>query len=149
MKNRLLRILLVCCMVLAMLPFAVFAEEGAVSSEAELTAVIANGGTVKLANDITISSSLNISGTVTLDLNDHVLKMTGSGSVIQVNGALTLTDSAENKTAKYFSKDANGLWTLTDGITENTVSGGVITGGSTGRGGGGVCGKRAGGGQRQ
>ena len=105
-----------------------FAEEGAVSSEDELTAAIAKGGTVKLANDITISSSLNISGTVTLDLNDHVLKMTGSGSVIQVNGTLTLTDSAENKTAKYFSKDANGLWTLTDGITENTVSGGVITG---------------------
>ena len=115
---------------------AVFAEEGAVSSEDELTAAIAKGGTVKLANDITISSSLNISGTVTLDLNDHVLKMTGSGSVIQVNGTLTLTDSAENKTAKYFSKDANGLWTLTDGITENTVSGGVITGGSTGIGGG-------------
>ena len=136
MKNRLLRILLVCCMVLAMLPFAVFAEEGAVSSEDELTAAIAKGGTVKLANDITISSSLNISGTVTLDLNDHVLKMTGSGSVIQVNGTLTLTDSAENKTAKYFSKDANGLWTLTDGITENTDSGGVITGGSTGIGGG-------------
>ena len=113
-----------------------FAEEGAVSSEDELTAAIAKGGTVKLANDITISSSLNISGTVTLDLNDHVLKMTGSGSVIQVNGTLTLTDSAENKTAKYFSKDANGLWTLTDGITENTVSGGVITGGSTGIGGG-------------
>ena len=133
MKNRLLRILLVCCMVLAMLPFAVFAEEGAVSSEDELTAAIAKGGTVKLANDITISSSLNISGTVTLDLNDHVLKMTGSGSVIQVNGALTLTDSAENKTAKYFSKDANGLWTLTDGITENTVSGGVITGGTGSR----------------
>ena len=115
---------------------AVFAEEGAVSSEDELTAAIAKGGTVKLADDITISSSLNISGTVTLDLNDHVLKMTGSGSVIQVNGTLTLTDSAENKTAKYFSKDANGLWTLTDGITENTVSGGVITGGSTGIGGG-------------
>lgn len=113
-----------------------FAEEGAVSSEDKLTAAIAKGGTVKLANDITISSSLNISGTVTLDLNDHVLKMTGSGSVIQVNGTLTLTDSAENKTAKYFSKDANGLWTLTDGITENTVSGGVITGGSTGIGGG-------------
>ena len=113
-----------------------FAEEGAVSSEDELTAAIAKGGTVKLANDITISSSLNISGTVTLDLNDHVLKMTGSGSVIQVNGTLTLTDSVENKTAKYFSKDANGLWTLTDGITENTVSGGVITGGSTGIGGG-------------
>ena len=107
-----------------------FAEEGAVSSEDELTAAIAKGGTVKLANDITISSSLNISGTVTLDLNDHVLKMTGSGSVIQVNGTLTLTGSAENKTAKYFSKDANGLWTLTDGITENTVSGGVITGGT-------------------
>lgn len=57
-------------------------------------------GSYQLTEDITINSSLNISGTVTLDLNNHVLKMAGSGSVIQVNGTLTLIDSAENKTAK-------------------------------------------------
>ena len=92
-------------------------------------------GSYQLTEDITINSSLNISGTVTLDLNNHVLKMAGSGSVIQVNGTLTLIDSAENKTAKYFSKDADGLWTLItdDTISENTVSGGVITGGTGSR----------------
>lgn len=92
-------------------------------------------GSYQLTEDITINSSLNISGTVTLDLNNHVLKMAGSGSVIQVNGTLTLIDSAENKTAKYFSKDADGLWTLftDDTISENTVSGGVITGGTGSR----------------
>ena len=92
-------------------------------------------GSYQLTEDITINSSLNISGTVTLDLNNHVLKMAVSGSVIQVNGTLTLIDSAENKTAKYFSKDADGLWTLLtdDTISENTVSGGVITGGTGSR----------------
>ena len=92
-------------------------------------------GSYQLTEDITINSSLNISGTVTLDLNNHVLKMAGSGSVIQVNGMLTLIDSAENKTAKYFSKDADGLWALftDDTISENTVSGGVITGGTGSR----------------
>ena len=47
-----------------------------VSNESELTAAIADStvGTVKLAGDISISSSLTVNRTVTLDLNGHVLK---------------------------------------------------------------------------
>ena len=46
-----------------------------VSNESELTAAIADStvGTVKLAGDISISSSLTVNRTVTLDLNGHVL----------------------------------------------------------------------------
>ena len=86
--------------------------------------------TVKLAGDISISSSLTVNRTVTLDLNGKVLQMTGSGSVIEVesSGNLTLTDS--NTTAVHkFTPDTNGLWVLDEASGTETVTGGVITGG--------------------
>ena len=122
-----------------------------VSTADELTAAIAdsNVSTVRLAGDISISSSLTILRKVTLDLNGYVLKMTGSGSVIildnksGITGDLTLIDS--NPTAEHKFK-VNGAepWVLDDSGTE-TVYGGIITGGtgsriffSNGVGGGGV-----------
>ena len=103
-----------------------------VSDTDELTKAIADStiSTVKLAGDISISSSLTVNRTVTLDLNGKVLQMTGSGSVIKVesSGNLTLTDSntaAEHK----FMPGTNGLWVLNENGSE-TVSGGVITGGT-------------------
>ena len=122
-----------------------------VSTADELTAAIAdsNVSTVRLAGDISISSSLTVLRKVTLDLNGYVLKMTGSGSVIildnksSITGDLTLIDS--NPTAEHKFK-VNGAepWVLDDSGTE-TVYGGIITGGtgsriffSNGVGGGGV-----------
>ena len=105
----------------------------------ELTAAIANSNvnTVKLAADISISSSLTVTRTVTLDLNGHVLQMTGNNSdpVIEVKkdsngvgiGNLTLTDSAPN-TAHKFTPNADGLWVLNEENGTKTVNGGVITG---------------------
>ena len=59
-----------------------------VSTADELTAAIADSAvkTVKLAADISISSSLTVNRTVTLDLNGHVLKYESAnkGSVIVV-----------------------------------------------------------------
>ena len=104
-----------------------------VNSESELTNAIADStvGTVKLAGDISISSSLTVNRTVTLDLNGKVLQMTGSGSVIKVesSGNLTLTDS--NTTAKHkFKPNGDGLWVLDDASGTEAVTGGVITGGT-------------------
>ena len=105
----------------------------------ELTAAFAdtNVNTVKLAGDISISSSLTVTRTVTLDLNGHVLQMTGNDSdpVIEVKkdsigvgiGNLTLTDSAPN-TAHKFTPNADGLWVLNEENGTETVNGGVITG---------------------
>ena len=105
----------------------------------ELTAAIAdaNVNTVKLAANIDISSSLTVTRTVTLDLNGHVLQMTGNDSdpVIEVKkdsngvgiGNLTLTDSAPN-TAHKFTPNADGLWVLDEENGTKTVNGGVITG---------------------
>ena len=101
----------------------------------ELTAAIADSAvnTVKLAADISISSFLTVTRTVTLDLNGHVLKYESAnkGSVIVVEGSgnLTLTDS--NTTAVHkFTPDTNGLWVLEEASGTETVTGGVITGGT-------------------
>ena len=110
-----------------------------VGNESALTAAIAdsNVNTVKLTGDISISSSLTVNRTVTLDLNGHVLQMTGNDSdpVIEVKkdsngvgiGNLTLTDSAPN-TAHKFTPNADGLWVLDEENGTKTVNGGVITG---------------------
>lgn len=110
-----------------------------VSNADELTAAIADStvDTVKLAGNISISSSLTVTRTVTLDLNGHVLQMTGNDSdpVIEVMknsngvgiGNLTLTDSASN-TAHKFTPNADGLWVLNEENGTKTVNGGVITG---------------------
>lgn len=85
MKKRLLSILLIGCMLLMLLPAAVFAEDTAtavmkVSTAAALTAALADSAVpeIKLMDNIDISATLTIRRTVTLDLNGHVLKMTGS-----------------------------------------------------------------------
>ena len=105
----------------------------------ELTAAIADSSvnTVKLAGDISISSSLTVTRTVTLDLNGHVLQMTGNDRdpVIEVKknssgvgiGKLTLTDSDSDAVHK-FTPNADGLWVLDEENGRETVNGGVITG---------------------
>ena len=109
-----------------------------VSTADELTAAVDSAvDTVKLTGDISISNSLTVKRTVTLDLNGHVLQMTGNDRdpVIEVKkdsngvgiGNLTLTDSAPN-TAHKFTPNADGLWVLDEVNGTKTVNGGVITG---------------------
>ncbi len=143
MKRRFISILMALVMALSLLPAQALAEDNTVT---ELNnSNISNGlgnGTYKLTEDVTITSTLTITGDTTLDLNDHVLQMkNGSGSVFKIEstGHLTLEDNAATKTLKYFSKNnATDPWTLlTDSSTSAySVSGGVITGGSAHQGGG-------------
>ena len=106
-----------------------------VSSESDLTAAIdeTNVSTVKLARDIIISSSLTVKRKVTLDLNGHVLKYesANNGSVIVVDGSgnLTIEDSNTSKPSHRFKLDGK-LWVLDEASGTETVSGGVITGGT-------------------
>ena len=110
-----------------------------VSTAEELTAAVDSAvDIVRLAGNISISSSLTVTRTVTLDLNGHVLQMTGNDSdpVIEVKkdsigvgiGNLTLTDSAPPNTAHKFTPNADGLWVLNEENGTETVNGGVITG---------------------
>ncbi len=107
-----------------------------VSNEPELTAALADSanGVVRLTADITITAGLKITRDVTVDLNGHVLTITGENSFITVSGqntTLTLTDSAETKTERKFRINQDGTW-VPDENGDKTVSGGVITGGIMG-----------------
>ena len=89
----------------------------------ELQALLDNApdfSKVTLTKDYTISQTLEAHH-VTLDLNGHVIRMTGSGSVIKVHGALTLEDSDPEA----IHPDDPSL-----------PAGGVITGGHAAEGGG-------------
>lgn len=102
----------------------------------ELTAAIADStvDTVKLTGDISISSSLTVNRTVTLDLNGFVLKyqndsQRGSVIVVENGGQLTIEDSNTNPPSHNF-KPNGGLWVLDEKNGSETVTGGVITGGT-------------------
>ena len=140
MKKKLLSLLLSCALCLTLLPAAALAADGTtakVTTADELTAAGTEKtvSTIKLGADINVTSTIGIRRTVNLDLNDHVLRMTGDGNVIEVGngGDLTLVDDAQTKTPKYFDRGDNGLWTLRtdDTETEYTITGGVITGGKS------------------
>ena len=127
-------------MLFCLVPTTAFAEgetNRKVETEQELVAALADGtaDVIRLTKDIDISNSLTILRKVTLDLNGHVLKMTGSVIILDnksgTTGDLTLIDS--NPTAEHKFK-VNGAepWVLDDSGTE-TVYGGIITGGTGSR----------------
>ena len=172
MKRRLLPILMTLVLVCALPIWAAFVtspdvtnpllttadaaeppEPVAVSTATDLQKKIDAGKSVKLMADISITSTLKISSSLTLDLNGHVLKMTGSGSVLRVSGraTLTITDSRPQNphTGSYAGLPAGGVITggkadkgggiLLDGGCTLKLAGGCITDcHATDTGGGGV-----------
>ncbi len=117
MKKRILSILLMCCMVLTLLPVTALAEDSAytvgedtsVSARAlagtagtklkadNIAAYLANGlgdGVYTLAEDVTISGTLRVTGEATVDLNGHILRFDQSAqpdSIFRVTSGSTLT----------------------------------------------------------
>ena len=133
MKRRLLPILMTLVLVCALPIWAAFVTSGDVTNPLLTTAgatsppdnaatrlksAISNGGTVQLTEDIEISETLVVTRDVTLDLNGHVLKMTGSGSVLKVSDRATLTiqDSRpQNPHGSYAGLPAGGVITGGEG----------------------------------
>lgn len=139
MKKRILGVLLMCCMVLTLLPVQALAEDSAytvgedtrVSARAlagtagtklkadNIATYIANGlggGVYTLAEDVTISGTLRVTGEATVDLNGHVLRYDETAdpdSIFRVTSGstLTLTDSAPTATHSDASLPAGGLIT--------------------------------------
>ena len=116
------------------------------ADDTEALQKLLDGGVVKLEKDYTISETLTVGNTITLDLNGHVIRMTGDGSVIAVYGALTLTDSNPTATHADSSLPAGGVITgghATDGggvyaTGDFTMTGGTIYNCTAGGKGGGV-----------
>lgn len=139
MKKRILSILLMCCMVLTLLPVQALAEDSAytvgedtgVSARAlagtagtklkadNIDDYVANGlgsGVYTLAEDVTISGTLRVTGEATVDLNGHVLRYDEAAdpdSIFRVAGGKTLTLSDSRPQAEHEDKTlpAGGLIT--------------------------------------
>ena len=134
MKRRLPPILMTLVLVCALPIWAAFVTSGDVTNPLVSTAgatsppdtaatrlksAISNGGDVRLTEDIEISETLVVTRDVTLDLNGHVLKMTGDGSVLKVSdrATLTITDSRPQNphTGSYGRLPAGGVITGGEG----------------------------------
>ena len=138
MKRRLLPILMTLVLVCALPIWAAFVTSGDVTNPLLTTAAaseppdnaatrlksaISNGGDVRLTEDIEISETLLVTRDVTLDLNGHVLKMTGNSSVLRVKKdgpnsvTLTIKDSRPQNphTEPYVGLPAGGVITGGEG----------------------------------
>ena len=99
------------------------------------TTTLESGRQYYLNNDVTVSQTITVSGTVTLDLNGHVLQYKNDstkGSVIKVEsgGHLTIQDSNTGSLSHKFTPNSDGLWVLDKTSGTEEVKGGVITGGT-------------------
>ena len=155
MRKRIISTLMALCMALTLLPVQVLAanytvgEDAGVSARAlagtagtklkadNIDAYVANGlgsGVYTLAEDVTISGTLRVTGEATVDLNGYVLRYadtTANGSVFEIvsGGDLTVIDSRPNVEHKFVS-NADGLWVLDEQNGTEIVRGGIITGGT-------------------
>ena len=133
MKRRLLPILMTLVLVCALPIWAAFVTSGdvtnplvstagATSSEEsavdKLKLAISRGVDAQLTEDIEITQTLYVERSMTIDLNGHVLKMTGDGSVLRVEEGphpvtLTITDSRPQNphTGSYADLPAGGVIT--------------------------------------
>lgn len=150
MKKRILSILLMCCMVLTLLPVQALAEDSAytvgedtsVSARAlagtagtklkadNIDTYLANGlgdGVYTLAEDVTISGTLRVTGEATVDLNGHVLRYAETAnpdSIFHVEaGKLTLTDSCPEAEHEDKTLPAGGLITGGEGYRRDYGAG--------------------------
>ena len=102
-------------------------------------ALAANNASIKLMTDINYPN-MTVHNNLTLDLNGHVLNLSNSGGdsriTVKNGGSLTIIDSRPTAEHKFTPDVATGLWGLDEQNGTKPVSGGVITGGSEGNGGG-------------
>ena len=147
MKRRLLPILMTLVLVCALPIWAAFVTSGDVTNPLVSTAwatlpdlqakidAAADNATITLDSDTTITETLVITGkTLTLDLNGHVLKMTGKGSVLYVKKGwdpvtLIITDSRSDAPHEDTTLPAGGV--ITGGNADDTGGGILLDGGST------------------
>lgn len=146
--KRILSVSLVLCMILGVLPVVSSADD--VGSWSELQTAISAGGAITLSEDVTASAgegalTVPANVTVTLDLNGHTIDRaleaeTTNGSVIVVNGTLTVTDTSAAQTGSITGGNTTGtgggVRVKSGGIF--TLAGGSIEGNHAKNSGGGV-----------
>ena len=153
MKRRLLPMMMTLVLVCALPIWAAFVTSGDVTNPLVCTAGAAEltlqemidkanaGDTITLKYNTDIAATLQITKNLTLDLNGHVLKMTGDGSVLKVSGRATLTiqDSSAAKSGTITGGNAEyGGGVYVDNNATLKMTGGCITGCHASGGGGGI-----------
>ena len=131
MKRRLLPILMTLVLVCALPIWAAFVTSGDVTNPLVCTAgatsseesavdklklAISKGVDAQLTEDIEITQTLYVERSMTIDLNGHVLKMTGTDSVLRVKEGphpvtLTITDSRSDTSHEDKTLPAGGVIT--------------------------------------
>ena len=129
MKAKLLTALLALCMILSLVPFTAFAAGSTVGNESELESALNNAdcAEIKLGGNIETTWELEVSRTVTLDLNGYTLSCSRTDEdIIRVrsSGNLTVKDSGtggkidgQNKNCGFNVK--GGILTLESGSIVN------------------------------
>ena len=100
---------------------------GETTELADIHIALSVGGSLKLLNDVEYSGSMDVAFDLVIDLNGHVLKMTGIK--VENGGSLTIIDSDPQKEHKFTPND-DGLWVRDEQNGTKTVKGGVIYGGT-------------------
>lgn len=161
MKKRIMSLLLAFVLICLMLPSTAFAADShthcicgkthknvgdhdaevsttftAVTNQTDLQNAATKGGSVYLANDITINAAITVTGDLTLCLNGHTLKNTASNTrVIHIDGGtLNLTDCGSTGTITGGSITGNGGGVYNQGTF--AMYGGKISGNTANIGGG-------------
>lgn len=142
MKKRALSILLVMALIVLSMPTTVIAadepvqivETGVKYSNIQTAIENASSGqTVKLIADVTENILIASGKTVNLDLNGHVLKGTGSASVITINSGATLTLQDANTSEHFGHIDSSTHLWVKDSVKQASgnvsLYGGYIIGG--------------------
>ena len=124
MKKKVFAILTVLCLVLTIVPIAVFAANTTVNDTSTLKTAIQAGGEVTLGADITLTEKIEIPAgkTVTLDLNGKTLTGASNQDVLSNKGMLTVTGTGTVK-----AQGTGGAVVNYTGGTAN-LNGGTYTG---------------------
>ena len=145
MKKRILSIVLTVCMILALVPQAVFAAD-VVGDEREFHNLIKStdaGKTLKMNKDYSCAMAFRIGKNMTIDLNGHVLSFSGRNAQTEIgyedykNKTVTIIDSNPNSVHSgqfaglpnggviYAPKAVQGVLRIAEGSTLN-MKGGTI-----------------------
>ncbi len=144
MTRRGLSLFLALCLSLSLLPATALAAEAHDHDDGSWTplsgdysAATLPSGSYCLSDDVACTGgdsngSIAVEGRVTICLNGHVLNLSGHHFYVAAGDSLTICDCNATNQTHQFSVDANGLWTLDEANGTQAVTGGVITGGSSG-----------------
>ena len=125
--KRLFSIVLSVALCLSLLPTAAMAETSTSGTELTANTTTLTNGDYYLSGDVNLTTTLQISGTVNLYLNGHMLKGTPGNDVIRTTASATLNlyDDPDSTITHEVSP-------VYDADTVVTVKGGLITGGGRG-----------------